>query len=113
GVVSGETACDLWPDIPKASQFAFVELLEDASLYLPLKAVTGRDEDVVTRFSRKKFCFERLIGVEGVVLHLDAGLLRDIFEDLRFAVIRPIIDVDHAGVLRRDQIDRSGAHHKN
>src|SRR6188474_2804764 len=63
-VVIGETACDFRPDISKILQFAFVELLEDAGLDLPLKEVTGGDDDVVAGFSGEKLGFERLVCVK-------------------------------------------------
>src|SRR5262245_5710407 len=86
-VVSPETARHFWPDISKIFKLALIKLLKDARLDLPLEEVTGRDDDVVTRFPGEKLGFECLIGIKGVVLHLYAGFLREIFEDLRFDIV--------------------------
>src|SRR5262245_23388056 len=100
-VVSRETACNFWPDISKILKFGPIKFLKDPGLDLPFEEVTGRNDHVVTRFPGEKFGLECLVGIEGVVLHLYAGFLREILEDFRLDILCPFLVIDHALVRVR------------
>src|SRR5262245_47322677 len=94
------------PDVAKVLEFAFVELLENTTLYLPLKKVSGGHHDIVAGFAGKQLRLERFIGIESIVLDLDAGFLCEVVEDFRLDVIRPVVDIDYALVLRSSRKKR-------
>ena len=109
GIVDGEPLGDLGPDINEVRQLALVELLKYAGLDLAFEEIGGRHDDVVTGLAGEQLGFQRLIGVKGVILHLDAGRLAEILQHLRVDIVRPVVDIDHAllrGGRRRDQTER-------
>src|SRR6185312_11237728 len=73
-----------------------VELLENVRGDLALQEVCGWDHDVVAGLAREQPRLQRLVGVEGVVDHLDAGLLGEILQDIRRHIVRPIVEIDDA-----------------
>src|SRR5262249_31219604 len=71
-------------------------------------------------FAGQELRLERVVGIEGVVADLDAGLPTEILDDARSHVVRPIVDVDdallrlrgsrrhrHGGGCNKDKPDRS------
>src|SRR5262245_4434179 len=100
GIINSQALCYVGPDIAKILEFAFVELLEDTALYLPLEKVTGGHHDIVAGFAGKQLRFERFIGIESVILNLDAGFLCEIIENFWLDVIRPVVDIHDPFVLR-------------
>ena len=96
GIVGGEALRDLRPDIGEVRQLRLVELLENAGLDLALEEIGGRHHHVVAGFAGQQLGLQRVVGIEGVVADLDAGLLGEILEHRRSDVVRPVVDVDDA-----------------
>ena len=97
-IVDREPLGDLRPDVAEVRQFRFVELLEHAGLDLALQEIRGRHHHVVARFAGEQLRLQGLVGVEGVVADLDAGLLGERLDHRRFDIVRPVVDVDRAGL---------------
>ena len=108
GVVGGKPPGDLRPLVHDIGQLALVELLEHAGLDLALQEIGGRHHHVVARLAGEQLGLQRLVGVEGVVDHLDAGARGEQLEHGRVDIVRPVVDIDHA-VLRRGGRRGNGA----
>ena len=67
---------------------------------LALEEEAGGHDDVVAGAAGEQLGLEHLVGVEDVVVDLDAGLLGEVLEDRLVDVVRPVVDVDDA-LLRR------------
>ena len=63
-------------EVLQIRQLRLVQLLEHARLDLALQKRRRRHDDVVVRVPRQQLGLEHLVGVEHVVVDLDAGLLR-------------------------------------
>src|SRR5262249_44124731 len=82
--------------VDQIRQLRLVELLEHIGLDLPLQEIGGGHDDVVTGLARQEPRLQRLIGIEGVVDDLDAGLLAEILQDVGRDIVRPIVEIDRA-----------------
>ena len=101
GVVDGELPGHHRPGVGQVRQLRLVELLEDIGLDLALQEIGGGNDDVIAGFARKQARLQRLVGVERIVDHLDAGFLREILEHPRRHIVRPVVEIDGAlGGLR-------------
>src|SRR5262245_18240977 len=105
-VIDNQALGYVGPGLAKVLKFVFVELLENTTLYLPLEKVNGGHHDIVAGFAGKQLRLERFIGIEGIVLNLDAGFFCEVIEDFWIDVIRPVVDIDHALVLRSSRKKR-------
>ena len=94
GIVGGEPLRDLRPKIDQVRQLALVELLKDPGLDLALEEKAGRHHHVIAGLAGQQLGLQRIVGIEGVVAHLDAGLLGEILDHGRLDIVRPIVDVD-------------------
>ncbi len=81
-------------------QLALVELLEQACLDLPLQKIGGRHHEVVAGLAGEQLHLQRVVGIEGVVAQLDAGLLAEGCQHGRIDIIRPVEHIQHALLLR-------------
>ena len=96
GVVGGELAGHDRPGVGEVGQLRLVELQEDFCRDLALQEIAGGHHDVVARFSRQQPRLQRLVGVERVVDHLDAGFLGEILQHSRRHIVRPVVEIDRA-----------------
>src|SRR5262245_45321144 len=110
-IVDTQALGDIRPDVAQIFELALVELLENTSFYLPLQKIGGRHYHIVTGFSGKQLRLECLVSIEGIVLNFDAGFFCKVLQDFGIDVIRPIVDINDALVLRGDRCNYS--QHKN
>lgn len=82
------------PCVGEVPQLRLVELLEDVGLDLALQEVGRGHHDVIAGLAGHQARLQRLVGVEGVVDHLDAGLPGEVLEDVRRHVVGPVVQVD-------------------
>ena len=99
GIVNCQPLGDVGPDIAEIPKFAFIEFLENACLDLSFQEIGGRHHHIVTGFAGEQFCLKCLVGVEGVVLDLDAGFLGEVLENFGVDVIGPVVDIYDALIL--------------
>ena len=100
GVIDGQPLGNVGPDVSQIFEFALVQLLKNAGLYLSFKEIGGGHDDIVAGFSREQLGLERLVGIKCVVLDLDASFAGEIFNDLWIYVVGPIVDVYNTRALR-------------
>ncbi len=79
----------------------FVERMQQAALDVDGRPVRRRHHDVIAGIARHHFGEQGFVGVEGVVAHLDAGVLLETRHRGRGDVVGPVVDIEHAGGLRR------------
>ena len=111
GIVDGEPLGHDRPGVGEVRQLRLVELLEDIGLDLALQEIGRGHHDVVAGLAGHQARLQRLVGVEGVVDHLDAGLLGEGLQDIRRHVVGPVVEVDDAllgGRLLRGECQRCG-----
>ncbi len=100
GIVARQPVGDLGPRIDEVRQFRLVELLENACSDLAGEEITGRHHDVVAGFAGQQLCLQCIVGVEGVVADLYPGLFGEIVENRRVDIVRPVVEIDDAFLLR-------------
>ena len=96
GVVGRELLGHHRPGIGEVRQLRLVELQKDLCRDLALQEIAGGHDDVVARFARQQPRLQRLVGVERVVDHLDAGFPGEVFQHPRRHVVRPVVEIDRA-----------------
>ena len=83
GIVGRKPPRDLGPDVAEIGQLRLVELLEHAGLDLALQEIGGRHHHVVAGLAGEQLGLQRVVGIEGVVVDLDAGLLGEVLDHAR------------------------------
>ena len=101
-VVQRDALGDLGVQVLQVGELRPVELLEHAGLDLPLEEGGRWHDDVVARAPGEQLGFQHFVGVEDVVLDRDAGLFREVIDDRRVDVIRPVVDVEDLLGVRVD-----------
>ena len=114
GIVDRELRRYFRPRIGEIRQLRLVEFLENAGADLALQEIGARHHDIVAGFAGQQPRFKSLVGVEGVVDHLDAGLPSEIVQHAGRGVVRPVVEIDRS-LLRggnRCARDRQGQSRK-
>ena len=108
GIVGRELLGHHRPGVGEVGQLRLVELQENLGRDLALQEIAGGNDDVVARFAGQQPRLQRLVGVERVVDHLDAGFLGEVLQHPRRHVVRPVVEIDRAllGTRRRKQQHR-------
>ena len=96
GIVDREPLGHHRPGVGEVRQLRLVELLENLRGDLALQEIAGRHHDVVAGLAGQQPRLQRLVGVEGVVDHLDAGLPGEVLQHPRRHVVRPVVEIDRA-----------------
>ena len=102
GIVARQPVGDLGPGINEVRQLRLVELLKNAGHNLPGEKIPGRHHNIIAGFASQQLGLERIVGVEGVVADLYAGLFGEVVEHGRVDIIRPVVEIDDALGLRRN-----------
>ena len=84
------------PRVGEIGQLRLVELQKHLGHDLALQEIAGGNDDVVAGLAGEQPRLQRLVGVKGVVDHLDAGLLGEVLQHAGRHVVRPVVEVDHA-----------------
>ena len=110
GIVGRELLRHHRPGIGEVRQFRLVELQEDFCRDLALQEIGGGHHDVIAGLAGEQPRLQRLVGVESVVDHLDAGFPGEVLQHPRRHVVRPIVEIDGAllGLRRRRRQQRRG-----
>src|SRR5262245_55389966 len=108
GVIDGQPLGYVGPDVSQIFEFALVQLLKNAGLYLPFKKIRGGHDDIVAGFTREQLGLERLVGIKSVVLNLDASFAGEALNNLGVYVVGPIVDVYNTPALRNGLCCKKG-----
>ena len=96
GIVGGEPLGHDRPGVGEVRQLRLVEFQKHFRGDLALQEIAGGNHDVVAGFAGQQPRLQRLVGIKGVVDHLDAGFLGKVLQHPRRHVVRPVVEIDGA-----------------
>ncbi len=85
---------DIRVEVAQVGDLGLVERLQQAALDLRLGEHRTRHHDVVAGVAGHQLGMQRLVGLEGVVVDLDAGFLLEGSHHALGDVVRPVVDVE-------------------
>jgi hypothetical protein len=94
GIIDSKPLGHFRPGMGEVWQLGLIQLLEHPGLDLLLHEIGGRHHHVVAGLARQELGFQRIIGIESVVGHLDAGIAREFLQHIGRDVIGPVVDIN-------------------
>ena len=108
GVEAGNLGLNIGIEVFQVGQQRFVEFAQQAAVHLQPSPVRRRHHNVVTGLASHQLGVQDLVVVKGVIADLDAGFLLEILDGVSRDVVRPVVNVEHLGLLRQDRSGRTG-----